>query len=185
MDMSEDKEDAAWKRPYEVGYRKPPKEHQFKPGHTLSKGRPRGSRNTKALLVEDWHRLRHGLVNGKRRRVSRSQKGTNQVTAKASDGDLRALDIVMKAEAELAEKAAARESGSQFSEPADDLAMADIVRRLRALPLLEQGPPTANPHERDEAARFENAEPASAGTPTEISPAPSVKSDPNGEVDDG
>jgi hypothetical protein len=183
--MPANEEDDPAKRAYEVGYCKPPKEHQFTPGHKLSKGRPKGSRNTKALLVEEWHRLRPGLVNGKRRRVSRSQKGTNQVTAKASDGDLRALEIVMRAEAELAEKAAARQVASQFAERGDGLAMADIVRRLRALPLLEQGPPTANPHERDEAARFENAEPASAGTPTEISPAPSVKSDPNGEVDDG
>lgn len=37
----------------EVGYKKPPVEHQFKPGHTLSKGRTEGARNrlNKAFLT--------------------------------------------------------------------------------------------------------------------------------------
>lgn len=37
---------------YAVGYGKPPKEHQFKPGHSKSKGRKRGSRNVRKLFEE-------------------------------------------------------------------------------------------------------------------------------------
>lgn len=128
-----DEQDNARKRDYSVGYCKPPQEHQFKPGHKLSKGRPQGSRNTKAMMVEEWHRQQPAIVNGKKRRVSRSELGARRLATKASEGDLKAIEILMRAEAELAEKATVRESFSRFAEPGDKLAMSAIIRRMRSL----------------------------------------------------
>jgi hypothetical protein len=162
-----DEEGDAPARIYEIGYCKPPQEHRFKPGHKLSKGRPRGSRNTKALFVEEWHRLRPGLVNGKKRRVSRSQKGASHVTSKASDGDLKSIEIILKAEAELAEKGLARQVISQFAESGDEQAMADIVRRLRCLPMAVDLQSPAPPDEPDEAAPSHEHGRGSAGDPVQ------------------
>jgi hypothetical protein len=47
-------QDASDGRDYDVGYRKPPREHQFKPGQSGNpKGRPRGSKSFTTLLVEE------------------------------------------------------------------------------------------------------------------------------------
>lgn len=118
---------------YKVGYCKPPREHRFKAGHKLSKGRPRGARNTKLLIIEEWHRAHPAIVNGKKRRVSRSELGARRLASKASEGDLKAIEILMRTEAELAEKAAARQAVSSFAELGDKLAMAAITRRIRNL----------------------------------------------------
>jgi Family of unknown function (DUF5681) len=50
------KKGGPWSSPggsYPVGYGKPPKQHQFKPGQSgNSKGRPKGAKNTSTLLRE-------------------------------------------------------------------------------------------------------------------------------------
>jgi hypothetical protein len=165
--MSQDDGDPP-ESPYKVGYRKPPTEHQFKPGHQLSKGRRKGSRNTKALIVEEWHKRQPAFVNGKRKHVSRSLIGARKLTAKGSDGDTKAFELILKAEAEIAEGAAAREIGSRFSEPADGLAMADIVRRLRALPHEETTQvPNASDGSEERIARSDEDDSNAADLPDE------------------
>lgn len=85
------------------------------------------------MMVEEWHRQQPAIINGKKRRVSRSELGARRLASKASDGDLKAIEMLLRAEAELAEKAAGREAVSSFAEPGDKLAMNAIVRRIRAL----------------------------------------------------
>ena len=59
---------------YEVGYKKPPVETQFKPGQSGNlKGRPKGSRNMKVLLKEELEKPIQVQENGKMMEISKAQ----------------------------------------------------------------------------------------------------------------
>ena len=54
-----------------VGYRKPPRQHRFKPGHSGNpKGRPKGARNESTILREILGRLIGGQPSARPRRIS-------------------------------------------------------------------------------------------------------------------
>ena len=58
-------------REYDVGYRKPPKHKQFKPGQTGNpRGRPKGSKNESTILHELLHRKIKIQDGGQSRRVT-------------------------------------------------------------------------------------------------------------------
>ena len=82
---------------YEVGYRKPPKETQFKKGQSGNpKGRPKGSVNfIKSMEIE----LARPIVistNGKQEIVTKIAAIAKQLTNKAAMGDMKAMPHVMK-----------------------------------------------------------------------------------------
>jgi hypothetical protein len=54
---------------------------------------------------------------------------------RAGEGDIRAFEKFEKVEADIEENSAADRAASRFEETADKLAMADIVRRIRNIPL--------------------------------------------------
>lgn len=92
---------------YEVGYRKPPRHSQFKPGNKHGKGRPRGSRNMKSIVrgvLEDKIPVK---INGKTRKVSPVELGLRQLVRKANAGDLKAISQVLTL-------------GERYSPPDDD-----------------------------------------------------------------
>ncbi|MCC6949789.1 MAG: hypothetical protein IT539_18695 [Bradyrhizobiaceae bacterium] len=52
-DIIDNDDKLACKGDYEVGYKKPPKAHQFKPGQSGNhRGRPKGKRNMRSILQE-------------------------------------------------------------------------------------------------------------------------------------
>jgi hypothetical protein len=66
-DHNADKE----KRDYDVGYKKPPKAHQFKPGKSGNPaGRPKGSKNLKTLVNQVADSRVTVNQNGRRRSIS-------------------------------------------------------------------------------------------------------------------
>jgi hypothetical protein len=82
--------------PYEVGYGRPPKAHQFKPGQSGNpKGKSKGSRNfktdVKAVLKEPVKITR----DGKAKRVSTQLASLMRLREKALSGDARALDRLL------------------------------------------------------------------------------------------
>jgi len=90
---------------YEVGYKKPPKYSQFKPGQSGNpNGRPKGSKNLATDLREEMAE-----------QVSVNEAGTHKITtkqramlkalvAKALKGDTRAIGLLMKYQLGLEEK---------------------------------------------------------------------------------
>jgi hypothetical protein len=81
---------------YEVGYRKPPKDTQFKPGQSGNpNGRPKGTKNLKTDLAEELQEhiaLREG---GARRTVSKQRAMLKRLMERALQGDTRAASLII------------------------------------------------------------------------------------------
>ena len=81
---------------YKVGYRKPPKQTQFKKGKSGNpRGRPKGSLNLSTDLAAELSEqitLREG---GRSRRVSKQRALIKSLLAKALQGDVRATTAVL------------------------------------------------------------------------------------------
>lgn len=74
---------------YEIGYKKPPKNGQFKPGQSGNgKGRPKGHRNIKTDLLEELMTQISVTENGRSKKMSKQAVFIKQVCTKALGGDL-------------------------------------------------------------------------------------------------
>lgn len=81
---------------YEVGYGKPPKHTQFKPGKSGNpKGRPKKTRNFKTDLEEELGALVTINEGGKKQTISRQQAIIKRTMEKALQGDLRAVKMLV------------------------------------------------------------------------------------------
>ena len=81
---------------YEMGYMKPPKSGQFKPGQSGNpKGRPVGSKNTYKLLDDVVNEKVQITKNGKPIKITKKVAMLLQATNKAAQGDLKALQILL------------------------------------------------------------------------------------------
>jgi len=82
---------------YEVGYGKPPKEHQFKKGQSGNlKGRPKGSKNGSTMLQEQFFSSVTITENGRRKRVPALEVMFRCLIKAAIEGDGRSQDRVIK-----------------------------------------------------------------------------------------
>ena len=80
-----------------VGYKRPPKKHQFKPGQSGNPaGRKRGARGVKAQLREQLNELVEITQNGRSRKVPIKTVVLKSLIAKAAKGDWRAADRVLQ-----------------------------------------------------------------------------------------
>lgn len=88
---------AATSGDYEVGYCKPPKHGQFKPGQSGNpRGRPKGSKNFKTDLLEVLKMPVQVGENGRKRKISSQRAGLLRLREKALAGDARALDKLLE-----------------------------------------------------------------------------------------
>jgi hypothetical protein len=82
---------------YEVGYGKPPKASQFKPGRSGNpKGRARGARSLRTILRREMAQTLTVTEDGKTRRLSKLEALVKRLFAKGLNGDLRALSELIK-----------------------------------------------------------------------------------------
>lgn len=86
----------ATKRTYQVGYKKPPKDTQFRKGESGNpSGRPKGTLNVATVLART---LREKVVineGGRRKEITKLEAATKQLVNKSASGDLRALSMLM------------------------------------------------------------------------------------------
>jgi hypothetical protein len=81
---------------YKVGYRKPPKTHQFTPGQSGNpRGRPKGSKNLAADLREELSERIPVVENGKPRTLTKQRALLKAQVAKAISGDVRAAQTIV------------------------------------------------------------------------------------------
>jgi hypothetical protein len=81
---------------YEVGYRKPPKHTQFKPGMSgNAAGRPRGAKNFATILANALDAKVVVSENGKRKGISKREAIITQLVNKSAAADLRAIQLLM------------------------------------------------------------------------------------------
>jgi hypothetical protein len=102
---------------HEVGYRKPPKHAQFRPGQSGNPmGRPRGTRNLKIDVRTMLNALVGVTQNGKPRKISTQEAMLLRLRAKALSGDGRALDQMLRLAQAYGNEEATESSGTSASD---------------------------------------------------------------------
>lgn len=87
--MADDHDDA-------VGYRKPPRHSQFKPGQSGNpRGRPKGARGVKTDLAAELSSTWTTSINGKPIKSTKQRLMFRTLTARAATGDVRAAAILL------------------------------------------------------------------------------------------
>lgn len=81
---------------YEVGYSKPPKATQFKPGNKFGKGRPKGAKNFSTIVNEALCAKVSAKINGKTVKMTKVELSVHQLANKASSGDPKAIAKVIE-----------------------------------------------------------------------------------------
>ncbi|WP_339952221.1 DUF5681 domain-containing protein [uncultured Albimonas sp.] len=82
---------------YEIGYARPPAESRFKPGQSgNSKGRPKGSKNLSSILEDSLFGPVPVTIGGRSTTVPAIEAIMLRLRIKALEGDLRAIEKVMK-----------------------------------------------------------------------------------------
>ncbi len=81
---------------YEIGYKKPPKETQFKKGVSGNpRGRPKGSKNTIAILNDALEQKISVAQNGKVTKINKKTAILMQMVNKATQGDLKSIQTIL------------------------------------------------------------------------------------------
>lgn len=115
------------KKSFAVGYGKPPKHSQFKPGQSGNpKGRPKGARGFKAELDEEFRQTVTIKENGCVRKISKSRAMVKSQVNKAVMGDTRAFQLLV-----THAEALRTEAGFEDEDlaPIDKMILDDFVRR--------------------------------------------------------
>jgi hypothetical protein len=148
------------RRDYPIGYKRPPRAKQFKPGQSgNAKGRPKGARNFATALTEELNARVVVTENGRRRRISKREAVAKQLVNKAAAGDLKAIPVLLNETRPGEDLPGAAMPLDVFSGAADQQVMASIVARIRAA--------TQTPAPVPAAARAEPEQEADREQPTE------------------
>ena len=79
-----------------VGYKRPPKDHQFQPGHSGNpNGRPNGTRNFKTDLREELDEMTSFREGGREVSISKQRALIKRLVASAISGDARSIATLM------------------------------------------------------------------------------------------
>jgi uncharacterized protein DUF5681 len=101
---------------YEVGYGRPPRETQFKPGNRANpRGRHKGSKNTATMAREALERPVTVTQNGAQRKMTVRQLAYRKLADKAVMGDQKALAflLMLAGEYTVPESSAAEAASSE------------------------------------------------------------------------
>ncbi|HYL33442.1 MAG TPA: DUF5681 domain-containing protein [Stellaceae bacterium] len=117
---------------YTVGYGRPPRSSQFKPGKSGNpKGRPKGAKNFATVIQEELEVKIAVTENGRRRKITKRQAVAKQLVNKAAAGDAKVIPVLLN-EARLHEgQPAAISTEALFGRPEDRNVIENIVKRIR------------------------------------------------------
>jgi hypothetical protein len=118
-------------KPYEVGYRKPPKRTQFTAGKSGNpSGHKNGKKNFATVLGSELDRRIIVKEEGRRKKITKREAIAKQLVNKAASGDPKAIPVLLN-ETRFHEAEAAAGLSSATMAQEDHLVMANIVRRIR------------------------------------------------------
>jgi hypothetical protein len=115
-----------------VGYKRPPKATQFKPGQSgNARGRPKGAKDFATVIQNELTTRIVVTENGKRKTISKREAVAKQLVNKAASGDSRAIPILLnEARAYEARDDVFGVANSLIS-PEDEMVMQSILQRIR------------------------------------------------------
>ena len=117
---------------YSVGYKKPPRHTQFKPGQSGNvRGRPKGAKNFATVIEEELQVPIEVTEKGKRKRISKRQAIAKQHINKAVAGDPKATAIVLNEVREHESQNPPPAAPCALGSPEDKKVMDNILRRIR------------------------------------------------------
>ena len=118
---------------YEVGFGKPPRWTQFKPGQSgHAAGRPRGAKNFATALEQELNSRVMVTENGRRKRISKRQVIAKHLVNKAAGGDFKAMPLLLN-EIRSRESGAADAGPNQvFDTPEDRTVLENMIARIRS-----------------------------------------------------
>jgi hypothetical protein len=119
--------------PGSVGFKSPPREHQFKKGKSGNPaGRPKGALNVATILTKTLRERIEVTENGRRKKITRLDAAVKQLANKAATGDVRSIQQLLGLTQEVHERteASARAEKSTFTE-ADEKVMESLLSRLK------------------------------------------------------
>jgi hypothetical protein len=116
------------KKPYEVGYGKPPKSTQFQPGKSGNpKGRPKGIRNLNTDLEEELSLQILVTEGGTQQQTTKQRAMLKSLFAKALNGDVRASGVLINLILGLEQTRIAAQSKEAMAE--EDLAILEAFKQ--------------------------------------------------------
>jgi hypothetical protein len=116
---------------YEVGYGKPPRHTQFKPGCSGNpRGRPKDSKNLSTLLHEALNEPVVVTENGRRRKVSKRQAVIKQLVNRSAQGDLKAMQMLFGTIQEIEHRGEGEPAETTF-DSTDEKVIEQLKARLR------------------------------------------------------
>jgi hypothetical protein len=117
----------------EVGYGKPPRSTQFKPGQSGNRaGRPRGAKNFATALEQELNSPVIVTENGRRKRISKRQVIAKHLVNKAAGGDFKAIPLLLNEIRSRESGAADAEPNQVFDTPEDRTVLETIIARIRS-----------------------------------------------------
>ena len=133
---------------YPVGYKKPPRASQFKPGQSgNAKGRPKGAKNFRTAIEAELDTRIVATENGKRLKITKRVAVAKQLVNKAVSGDPKAIPVLFNECRHIEDLALTGSAESAFDRPEDFAVLESIKRRILAAAREEQElPPVEPPH---------------------------------------
>jgi len=117
---------------YDVGYRKPPRHSQFKPGQSGNgSGRPPNSKNASTIVRQALTAKVKLRENGRTRNMSKLEVSMTQLANKAAAGDLKAIQMVISLYRDV-EAEAANRTPDRPLDHADREILEMLLSRVRA-----------------------------------------------------
>src|SRR5437660_11735927 len=121
-------------RAYKVGYRRPPRRAQFRPGQSRNpRGRPTGSRNFASVMKKVLAKPIKVTQNGTEKRMSTQEAFANLLATRALGGEAKAMSLLIR----LVDLVDSDPNESNAQEPSvrpeDELVMASIIKRIRSI----------------------------------------------------
>ncbi len=149
--MDTDEHDGPDDRDYQIGYGKPPRGTQFKPGQSGNpRGRPKGTRGLKTDLERELGAPHTIQVNGQSVRGSRQQLTVMTLCARAASGELRAHALLIPL---ILQVFGIEDRGAEKQplSPRDQALLNELLSDVPGEVAPEPGSPEIDPEESDDA----------------------------------